>query len=259
MEPRRQAIPVILLVKTAYQILWQQRDDALRLGLVPTLMLFGGFFYAGDSLAAFLGMMQGGIPAELPPGISGPIMILSLIILFAVSLLTVNWLRFLLLGPMGAVGLGLAIGGAHIRFVFAAIAFLVVMAVASLVLSLPLAVLPGALVLVGNLVVFAVVLVLAARLLPFLIGRAIGQAMTLAESWKVSRGNGVSLAISLVLVQVPFIIGLSVLEFVLGIIGFTAMAPIGTMFILAVVQVAIWLCFAGVMATAYRHMVGVRV
>ena len=39
MEPRRQTIPVILLVKTAFQLLWQQRDDALRLGLVPTLLL----------------------------------------------------------------------------------------------------------------------------------------------------------------------------------------------------------------------------
>lgn len=259
MEPRRQTIPVILLVKTALQLLWQQRDDALRLGLVPTLLLFGGFFYAGDALVLLLGAMDGGIPAELPPGVAGPIMILALIIVVAICLLTVNWLRFLLLGPMGAVGLGVTVGIAHVRFLFAAIAFMIAMFVATLVLSLPLAFLPGTLAIVGNLVVVAVVSVLAARLLPFLIGRAIGQSMTPVQSWNVSRGNGVALAVSLVLVQVPFIIGLSLLEWVLGVIGFTAMAPIGTMFILAVIQVAIWLCFAGVMATAYRHMVGVRV
>jgi len=31
------------------------------------------------------------------------------------------------------------------------------------------------------------------------------------------------------------------------------------MFIFSVIQVAVWLCFAGVLATAYHHMVGVRV
>jgi hypothetical protein len=258
-EPRRQTIPVFLLVRTAFQLLWQQRDDALRLGLVPTLLLFGGFLYGSDALVAFFSLMAGGIPTELPPGISGPILILCLIVLVAVCLLTVNWLRFLLLGPMGAVGVGLSIGAAHVRFLFAAIAFMLMTMAAAVILSLPLAFLPGALAMLGNLLVLAAVLVLAARILPFLIGRAIGQSMTLAQAWNVSRGNGVPLAVSLVLVQVPFMVGLAVLEFVLGTVGFTAMAPVGTTFIFSVIQVAVWLCSAGVMATAYRHMVGVRV
>jgi hypothetical protein len=259
MEPRRQAIPVLLLVKTALQLLWQQRDDALRLGLVPTLLLFGGFLYGKEALAVFFSAMHAGIPADLPPGISSGVVVLSVVILAAICLLTVNWLRFLLLGPMGAVGLGLAVGPAHVRFLFAAIGLSLALVAAMIVLSLPLAFLPGVLAMVANLLVLAAVLVLIARFLPFLIGQAIGQSMTLSQSWKVSRGNAMPLAMSLILVQVPFMLGFTLLQQVLGATGFTALAPAGTVFIVSVVQVADWICQASVMATAYRHMVGVRV
>ena len=257
--PRRQALPALLLVKTALQLLWQQRDDALRLGLVPTLLLFGGFLYGGEALVAMLLRMQGGVPAEPPPGTLGPILILGLAVLVAACLLTVNWLRFLLLGPMGAVGIGLSIGSAHFRFLFTAIGFTLGMMVAGTVLSLPLIFLPPALLFVGNLVVFAAVMVLTARFLPYLVGRAIGQSMTLAQTWSVTRGNGLPLAVSLILVQVPFLIVFAVVEGALGVVGFTRMAPIGTMFIFSVMQVMVWLAVAGILATAYRHMVGVRV
>lgn len=259
MQPRRQTIPVILLVKTAFQLLWQQRDDALRLGLVPALLLFGGTLYASDAIITLFSIAQTGVPTDLPPGVAGPFMIFGLASLVAVCLLTVNWLRFLLLGPMGAVGIGLSIGSAHLRFALAAIAFMVALSVALIILGLPLAFLPRGMAMLGNMVIFAVVAVLAARFLPFLIGRAIGQSMTLAQSWNVSRGNGVPLAVSLILVQVPFWIAITALDLVLSVTGFMVMAPTGTMFIFAMVQVAVWLCFAGVMATAYRHMVGVRV
>lgn len=259
MEPRRQKIPAIFLVKTAFQLLWQQRDDALRLGLVPALLLFGGGLYASDAIVALYGAAQTGVLTALPPGVAGPLTIFSLVVLVAICLLTVNWLRFLLLGPMGAVGIGLTIGSAHLRFALASIAFMVGLFAASIILSLPLAFLPRGLAVIGNMVVIAAVLVLAARFLPFLIGCAIGQSMTLAQSWNVSRGNGVPLAVSLILIQIPFFIGLTALELVLSVTGFIAMLPVGTMFIFSVIQVAVWLCFAGVMASAYRHMVGVRV
>ncbi len=259
LEPRRQTIPAILLVKTAFQLLWQQRDDALRLGLVPVLLLFGGTLYATDAIITLYSVAQSGVLTELPPGVSGPLLIFALAGLVAVCLLMVNWLRFLLLGPMGAVGIGLSIGSAHVRFLLAAIAFMAGLFVALIILGLPLAFLPRGLAMLGNMVAFAIVAVLAARFLPFLIGRAIGQSMTLAQSWSVSRGNAVPLAVSLILVQIPFWIAIMALELVLSVTGFMMMAPTGTMFIFAMVQVAVWLCLAGVMATAYRHMVGVRV
>ena len=177
----------------------------------------------------------------------------------ATCLLVVNWLRFLLLGPMGAVGVGLSIGAAHVRFFFTAIGFLLGTLVLLVVLTRPLALLPPALATIGVLVVVATVLILLARLAPFLIGKAIGQSMSLKQSWNVSRGNGASLAVSLILVQVPFMIGFTLLEMLLSVVGFVDMAPIGTAFIISVGQIAVLICQASVLANAYRHMVGVRV
>lgn len=259
MEPRRQTIPVILLVKTAFQLLWQQRDDALRLGLVPTLLLFGGTLYASDAIITLYSIAQTGVLTELPPGVAGPFMVFGAASLVALCLLVVNWLRFLLLGPMGAVGIGLSVGAAHIRFVLAAILLMIGLFVALIILGLPLGFLPRGMAVIGNMVAFAVVAVLAARFLPFLIGRAIGQSMTLTQSWNATRGNGVPLAVSLIVVQIPFWVVITALEIVLNVTGFMMSAPTGTVFIFAMVQVAVWLCLAGVMATAYRHMVGVRV
>jgi hypothetical protein len=259
MQPRRQTIPVFLQVKTALQILWQQRDDALRLGLVPTLLGFGGFLYGREALIVMLNLMRTGIPVEPPPGVAGPLLVMSLASMLATCLLVVNWLRFLLLGPMGAVGVGLSIGAAHVRFFFTAIGFLLGTLVLLVVLTRPLALLPPALATIGVLVVVATVLILLARLAPFLIGKAIGQSMSLKQSWNVSRGNGASLAVSLILVQVPFMIGFTLLEMLLSVVGFVDMAPIGTAFIISVGQIAVLICQASVLANAYRHMVGVRV
>ena len=112
LQPRRQALPVMLLVKTSLQFLWQQRDDALRLGLVPTLLLFGSLLYGADgvvALAQTAQLAQSGAPAEVPPEAMPRLLALSVGLYVAVAWLTVNWLRFLLLGPMGAVGLGLKV------------------------------------------------------------------------------------------------------------------------------------------------------
>ena len=259
MQPRRQSIPIILLLRTAFQILWQQRDDALRLGLVPTLMTFGGFIYAGSALDAFLTTMESGGMQGPPPADAPRVMVLSVIVVLAICLTTANWLRFLLLGPMGAVGIGLGIGRPHFRFLASTVALGFVMMVALMVCGLVLSIMPPALALLGNFAAFAAIMLALTRFVPFLVGQAIGQHMTLAQSWNVSRGNVMAIALSLVLAQLPFIIGLTVLQQILNLVGFSAVAPAGTLFIASVVQVADWICQAGILAAAYRHMVGVRV
>lgn len=259
MQPRRQSIPVLLLIKTAFQLLWQQRDDALRLGLLPTLMVFGAFLYGEQALFYFFASAQGGVLDQLSPDVVTRILVLSVIVFLAICLLTANWLRFLLLGPMGAVGLGLIIGRPHVAFLISAIALGFASMAVLMVLSLPLGFMPRPLAILGNLAVFALVMVLAFRFVPFLVSQAIGQPLTLAQSWSVSRHNGLALAMSVILIQVPFVIGLTLLQQVLDVTGFSGLAPTGTLFIVSVVQIAAWICQAGVLATAYRHLVGVRV
>jgi hypothetical protein len=245
------------------QILWQQRDDALRLGLVPTLIFFGGLLYARDTFGIVAALVQTqvetGVPSDPPPGVAGPLLVAFLAIVVSICLVTANWLRYLLLGPMGAVGLGLSIGATHLRFLLAAIGLGVAMLVASAILSQPLVLVPGAMRIIGMMLVAAVVLALMARFLPFVVGQAIGQSMSLAQSWRVSRGNGASLAISLILVQLPIGIVYAVLDLLLEIVGFAVVAPVAMIFVFAVAQTAVSVAQAGVLANAYRHMVGVRV
>lgn len=259
MQSRRQSIPVILLLKSDFQILWQQRDDALRLGLVPALLLFAGIYLGGDTIFAVAQQVETGASAEMASGSGSTLLLLSAMVIVALSLLMVNWLRFLLLGPMGAVGIGLTLRAAHFRFLVASIVFLIGLTVAVMAISLPLVLLLPVPVSIANLLAILLSLLVAVRFLPFMVGQAIDQPMTLRQSWAVSRGNALTLAMGLVLVQVPFMIGLAVVEQFLALVGFIELAPVGTMFIIAVAQVAVWICLATLFAAAYRHLVGVRV
>ena len=83
--------------------------------------------------------------------------------------------------------------------------------------------------------------------------------MRLHESWASSRGKAVSLVVALVLAWIPFMVGAFVVKGILEIVGFAQVAPAATLFIAALFQVAGWVGQAGVLATAYRHMVGIRV
>ncbi|HKP24259.1 MAG TPA: hypothetical protein VJV39_10360 [Dongiaceae bacterium] len=256
--PRPQTIPVFLLVKSAFQILWQQRDDALRLGFVPTLICFGGFLYGEDAMIAIVKQWQSGAIGPAPTGVSLTMFMMLLIIFVGMLLAIGNWLRFMLLGPMGAVGLGLAIRRPHIMFLVACVVLEFVGSIALSVMSMPLGALPGALALVGFLVAVILVTVALVRMLPFAVGQVIAQPMSLQEAWRSSRGNGIPLAIALVLVQVPIWIITSVLNRVLFAIGFADVAPLAMVFIVSAFATLIAILQATVLAAAFRQMVGIR-
>jgi hypothetical protein len=267
--PRPQAIPVLLLVRTTFQLMWQQRDDVLRLGLVPALLCFAGFLYGQDDLQVFFETMNtiaestGAPPANpyaaLPAGTLGGMLVMSLVLLAAYSVMTVNWLRFVLLGPMAAVGIGLNIGRPHWRYLVTFIGLVLLGSLVVTVASMPASLLGG---IIGQIVVIAVLigtLLAGARLIPYLVSIAVGQPMRPQESWTIARGNAVSLVMALVMAWIPFMIGAVVVNGILAIVGFAQVAPAAMQFIYALFQVVGWIGQAGVLATAYRHMVGIRV
>lgn len=272
MNGRPQALPVFLLVRTTFQLLWQQKDDVLRLGLIPVLLCFAGYLYGQDDLVALIEAMNTIAAsastatadpsvdpyAMLPAGALSGILVMSVVLLAAYSMVTVNWLRFVLLGPMAAVGLGLNIGGPHWRYL---ISFVGLVLLGSLVMAV--ASMPASLLGIGGQVVmiavFIVVLLVGARLIPYLVSIAVGQPMRLQESWAIARGNAVSLVVALVMAWVPFMVGVFVVNGILEIVGFAAAAPVATQFITSLFQVTGWIGQAGVLATAYRHIVGIKV
>jgi hypothetical protein len=257
-SPRPQTIPVLLLIRSAYQLLWQQRDDALRLGFIPTLINFGGFLYSQDVVQAASQQAAAGSPAQALDGSSGMLIVTAVILLLSSMLLIANWMRFTLLGPMGAVGVGLNIGRPHLGFAVATIVLAFAAGIFLTVLSMPLLLLPDALKNVGVVVAFIIMLVVLARLLPFCVAQAIGQPVSLQESWRASRGNGMALAASLVLVQVPLWLVLVIITSILQAIGFAAVAPVAMIFIAAVFQSASAMLQAIVLATSFRQLIGIR-
>lgn len=267
--PRPQSIPVFLLVRTTFQLLWQQKDDVLRLGLVPVLLCFAGFLFGQDDVLVFVQTMNkvaasassgaADPSVTLSPGTLGAVLVMSGVLLAAYSLITVNWLRFILLGPMAAVGIGLNIGRPHWRYLISFLGLVLVGSIVVTVASMPAALLPG---IIGQVVVIAIfigTLLAGARFIPFLVSIAVGQPMRLQESWAIARGNAVSLVVALVLTWVPFMLGMYVVNGILHVFGFAQAAPVASLFITALFQVAGWIGQAGVLATAYRHMVGIRV
>lgn len=257
--PRPQAIPVFLLVKSAFQVLWQQRDDALRLGFVPTLISFASLVYSQNTMMAVMQQVQAGMRDQISSGDSFTVIVSALISLLALAVLVANWLRFALLGPMAAIGLGLNIGRPHVGFVVTCIALFFVSIIALTVISMPLLLLGGVVKGIGFVVAFILVLVGIARLLPFAVGQAIGQPMSLQQAWTVTRGNGVALASVLILVLVPLWLVLVILSNIMFAIGFGQAAPLAMLFIASVFQSAGTILQAIVLAAAYRQLVGVRV
>jgi len=257
--PRPQAIPVFLLVKSAFQVLWQQRDDALRLGFIPTLICFGGLVYSQSTMFSVMQQIQAGTRDQIPSGDSFTIIVSALVSLLSLAVLVANWLRFTLLGPMAAVGLGLNLGRPHIGFVAACIGLFFVSIIALTVVSMPLLFVGGMLKGIAFAIAFIAIMVGIVRLLPFAVGQAIGQPLSLQQAWTVTRGNGVALASALVLVLLPLWIILIIVTKVMFAIGFGQVAPLAMLFIGSVFQSAGTILQAIVLAAAYRQLVGVRV
>lgn len=258
-SPRPQTLPVFLLVRTAYQLLWRHRDDALRLAFIPTLVCFGALAYGQDTVVSVGEQLQAGTRDQISSGDSITVMLTALVTLLAALVLIANWLRFTLLGPMGAIGLGLNLGRPQIAYVVSMIALGFASGIGLTVICMPLLFLPQVLESIGVVIAFIAVLVVLARLLPFVVGQAIGQPISLQQSWNASRANGISLVISLILVQIPAWIAMVVVTNLLGAIGFASVAPLAMLFIISVFQSVAAILHAIVLATAFRQMIGIRV
>jgi hypothetical protein len=202
---------------------------------------------------------QSGMTNPLPPGVAFAVLSTLLIVLLAIALAAGNWLRFMLLGPMGAVGLGLAIGRPHVSFLVWCAVLIFTGSIVFIVVIMPIMLLPRLLAGVASVIAFIMLLVVAARLSPFLVGQVIAQPMPLKQAWSASRGNGVALASALILVQIPPWIALSLLKQILLAVGFASVAPLAMLFITAVFEIATAILQASILAAAFRQMVGIRV
>ncbi len=257
-KPGPQAIPPLSLAVGALRVVWDRRDDVLRLGLVPALILFGGLVYCWDGIARNLALLRAGQVAEIDGALLSSLLGLSVIYGLAATLLAVNWLRFLLLGPMSAIGLGLSLGRHHIGFLAAAAGLTIALGLALAVLSMPLGYLPAPIDLLAMIALMILLLVAFTRLVFVPAAIAIGQRATPHRAWAATRGNGFRLALALVLVELPIFVAFNLVDFILRAIGFETAAPYAMMFLAAAFQILITVAQASVLAAAYRLLIGIE-
>jgi hypothetical protein len=248
---------IIQLVITSLQSLWLCRDDALRLGVVPMVIYFAAMLYGRPAAIAVMDALENG-STELARSVGGDLLLSGLISVFSFALLAVNWLRFLLLGPQKAAGLGLHLNRAHLHFLLGVIALGFASLLGLSLLSLPIQFLPALLARIGIWVVALLVGLTAIRLSLALVAVAISQPVGLRQAWEASRGQGFVLLIAFLLAQIPFMLVVMLIGIVAGVTGLADAAPYTLLLLGCVCQIAATMTQAGVLAAAYRRLIGVR-
>lgn len=258
-EPRSTDLQPWPLAMAAFRRVWAERDDLLRLAAVPVALTFALYLWVQDSLAeAMLAIVPGQQPdPETMAALQTPFLLYGLASLCILSIFSVNWMRFLMLGHDAVSGLGLNLGRRHFRLVLLAIGLQIL---ATLILSIALTV--ATLLVPANAVVFAIFilgliwyLIAAARLAPVWVGIAIDAPMKLGDAWRRTHGYGIKLAVALVIVSfLLFVMQSAFFWLSLG-LGVSELAPLALNFISVAIQFIMFAAIGAVFVLAYPRFV----
>jgi hypothetical protein len=91
-----------------------------------------------------------------------------------------------------------------------------------------------------------------------LVAVAIGQPIGLRRAWDASRGQGIVLLVAFLLVEIPFVILVTVIGLIAGVTGLAAAAPYTLLLIGCIIQIVATMAQCGIIAAAYRRLIGVR-
>jgi len=227
---RPQDLQPFSLAVAAYRQVWLARDELLRLGVVPFVPLYLLFRMLETVQGAMYAEMAKGEAANIPLIIDGSIqsLLIGLGLMVVISIFNVNWIRQMTLGHAAAPGLGLQLGGRHLRFaVFmllliagtfcTAIVISIILTFAGLTsLSLP----------ISMLVLIIGYMMLLVRLSPSWIGVAIDAPMPLSIAWKRTTGQTSRIIVALMLSALPAFVAQSLLGAIFFNTGLAEAAPL---------------------------------
>jgi len=252
MEPRRNIL-IGPLLQIALTRCWAQRDELLRLGVVPLALLLvirvplqSLGMAVGDSVTAN-GMGD--------PDLTLKIVMLGAVYGLVVAVFSVNWLRQLTLGAKAAPGLGVALNMRHLRFFCVATAMIMAASlpvillypIFSIVLQAETALLAAAIML------FLIAATLVARLSPTWIGIAIDAPMRLSLAWKRTAGQGFKLVVAMLAVEVAAMAAKLVLATIFSITGLAELAPMTFLLATAIVDLIAVAIELAVLVTAFPY------
>lgn len=252
MEPRRNIL-IGPLLQIALTRCWAQRDELLRLGVVPLALLLAVLVPLTRTADAVRDAMT-------PNGLGDPDLMIQGLMLavgygFVVAVFSVNWLRQLTLGTKAAPGLGLALGMRHLRF-FCAVLAIAMAAILPMMLLYPIfiIVLQGeAAMLAAVVMAFLVWAALIARLSPSWIGIAIDAPIRLSLAWRRTAGQGFKLVVAMLAVEVAAMVGQQIIATVFSITGLAGLAPMTYLLTTAVIDLIAIAVELAVLVTAFPY------
>jgi hypothetical protein len=252
MEPRRNIL-IGPLLQIALTRCWAQRDDLLRLGVVPMVALFATFVPLPQAAEAIRNSMT-------PNGIEDTGLLLQVLMLavgsaFVVAVFSVNWLRQLTLGAKAAPGLGLNLAMRHVRFFCAVLAIAMAAAMPVIVIyAVFMVVLQGeAAMVAGGVMAFLVWAALMARLSPSWIGIAIDAPIRLSLAWRRTAGQGFKLVVAMLAVEVAAMVGKHIIATVFMITGLAGLAPMTYLLVTAILDLVSVAVQLAVLVTAFPY------
>lgn len=255
-QPHLQPFPLAI---AACLRVWAERDELLRLGVVPLLLTFVLNLWSWHLLTPVLDIIESGkVPdPSVVNDMMGPLFLAGLLSWFLTSLFAVNWMRVMMLGDSAVGGLGLAIGRRHLKFAFLIIAVQLVLGFAVLLIMLIVAfVMPAtALLTLVAIILSGAYLTAMLRLTPMWVGLAIDAPMTLSQAWTRTAHYGFKMTVAVILLGCLMLVAQTVLQFIFGVLGLISAAPLATLFILLVVQFVLAACVSTVLVIAYPRFV----
>src|SRR5262249_30171354 len=102
------------------------------------------------------------------------------------------------------------------------------------------------------------VCLVAIRIALVLVALAIAQPLGLRQAWEASRGQSFVLLIAFFLAEIPFMLGVMAVAVIAASTGLADAAPYILLLIGCLCQIAASMAQAGVLAAAYRRLIGVR-
>ena len=252
MEPRRNIL-IGPLLQIALTRCWAQRDELLRLGVVPLAALLAILVPLSTTAEAARGSMT-------PDGVGDPDLLIRALMLglaygFVVAAFSVNWLRQLTLGAKAAPGLGLSLNMRHVRF-FCAVLAIAMAAILPMMLLHPVLVtlLEGdSATLVAVALVFVVWAALIARLSPSWIGIAIDAPIRLSLAWRRTAGQGFKLVVAMLAIEVAAIVAHFVVGTIFILTGLAQLAPMTYLLTTATINLIAVAAVLAVLVTAFPY------
>jgi hypothetical protein len=249
-EPKREIL-LGPLVRAGLQRSWAARDHFLRLAIVPLAVMLATVPMQRSVLQTMAASRPNEIPAD-----GGPlplVALLGVIYVATLAVFAVNWLRQLTLGMNAAPGVGLSLGGRHLRFFLALLATSIGSGMVAVFLMLVLAGLGMAGVMAGVLASLLIWAALIVRISPTWVGIALDAPMPVRIAWQRTAGQGFKLLIALLAIEVPQMVALHLVEIIFEVTSLVVYAPMTFILITAAIQLAGIAVQLAILVTAFPY------